>query len=86
MRELGYPIVFDATHSVQLPSGAGAASAGRREFIFPLARAAVAVGVEAIFMEVHEDPAHALCDGENSVRLDDIAGMLEVLKRIGEAL
>ena len=57
MREFGYPVVFDATHSVQLPGGAGASSAGRREFVFPLARAAVAVGVEAIFMEVHEDPA-----------------------------
>ena len=85
MRELGYPVIFDATHSVQLPGGAGASSSGRREFIFPLARAAVAVGVEGIFMEVHEDPAHALCDGENSVRLDELAGMLEVLKRIGEA-
>jgi 2-dehydro-3-deoxyphosphooctonate aldolase (KDO 8-P synthase) len=86
MRELGYPVIFDATHSVQLPGGAGASSSGRREFIFPLARAAVAVGVEGIFMEVHEDPAHALCDGENSVRLDELAGMLEVLKRIEEAL
>ena len=86
MREFGYPVIFDATHSVQLPGGAGGSSAGRREFVFPLARAAVAVGVEGIFMEVHEDPAHALCDGENSVRLDEVAGMLEVLKRIGEAL
>jgi 2-dehydro-3-deoxyphosphooctonate aldolase (KDO 8-P synthase) len=86
MREFGYPVIFDATHSVQLPGGAGASSAGRREFVFPLARAAVAVGVEGIFMEVHEDPAHALCDGENSVRLDDLAGILEILKRIGEAL
>lgn len=86
MRQFGYPVVFDATHSVQLPGGAGAASSGLREFIFPLARAAAAVGVEAIFMEVHEDPARALCDGENSVRLSDLSGMLEVLKRIGEAL
>ncbi len=86
MRDLGYPVVFDATHSVQLPSGAGASSAGQREFVFPLARAAVAVGVDAIFMEVHEDPAHALCDGENSVCLDDLKEMLQVLKRIGEAL
>ncbi len=86
MREFGYPVIFDATHSVQLPGGAGGSSAGRREFVFPLARAAVAVGAEGIFMEVHEDPAHALCDGENSVRLDEVAGMLEVLKRIGEAL
>ena len=86
MREFGYPVVFDATHSVQLPGGQGRASSGRREFVFPLARAAVAVGVDGIFMEVHEDPAHALCDGENSVLLADLAGMLEVLRRIAEAL
>ncbi|MGD0230653.1 MAG: 3-deoxy-8-phosphooctulonate synthase [Syntrophorhabdales bacterium] len=86
MRAFGYPVIFDATHSVQLPGGAGRASAGEREFVFPLARAAVAVGVDGIFMEVHGDPARALCDGENMVRLDDVPGMLAVLKRIGEAL
>ncbi len=85
MRQFGYPVVFDATHSVQLPGGAGGASAGQREFVFPLARAAVAVGVDAIFMEVHEEPARALCDGENSVRLSDLKGMLDVLRRIEEA-
>ncbi len=85
MRQLGYPVVFDATHSVQLPGGAGGASAGQREFVFPLARAAVAVGVDAIFMEVHEEPARALCDGENSVPLRDLKNMLEVLRRIEEA-
>ncbi len=85
MRQFGYPVVFDATHSVQLPGGAGSASAGQREFVFPLARAAVAVGVDAIFMEVHEEPGLALCDGENSVALRDLKGMLEVLRRIEEA-
>lgn len=86
MRDFGYPLVFDATHSVQLPGGAGGASAGERQFVFPLARAAVAVGVDAIFMEVHEDPAHALCDGPNSVPPDDLPAMLRTLKRIREAL
>ncbi|OPY69883.1 MAG: 2-dehydro-3-deoxyphosphooctonate aldolase [Syntrophorhabdaceae bacterium PtaU1.Bin034] len=86
MREFGYPVIFDATHSVQLPGGAGNASAGRREFVFPLARAAVAIGVEGVFMEVHEDPCKALCDGENSVPLAELPGMLEALMRIEEAL
>jgi 2-dehydro-3-deoxyphosphooctonate aldolase (KDO 8-P synthase) len=86
MREFGYPLVFDATHSVQLPGGAGGVSAGERRFVFPLARAAIAVGADAIFMEVHEDPAKALCDGPNSVPLDDLPAMLDALKRIREAL
>jgi 2-dehydro-3-deoxyphosphooctonate aldolase (KDO 8-P synthase) len=86
MREFGYPLVFDATHSVQLPGGAGGASAGERQFVFALARAAVAVGADAIFMEVHEDPEKALCDGPNSVPLDDLPAMLDVLKRIREVL
>jgi 2-dehydro-3-deoxyphosphooctonate aldolase (KDO 8-P synthase) len=86
MRELGYPLVFDATHSVQLPGGAGGSSAGQRHFAFPLARAAVAVGVEGVFMEVHEDPSCALCDGENSLALDDLPAILEVLKRIEDAV
>lgn len=86
MKGFGYPVVFDATHSVQLPGGAGEASAGEREFVFPLARAAVAIGVDGIFMEVHEDPARALCDGPNSVALDDLPAILVALKRIREAL
>jgi len=84
MRGLGYPVVFDATHSAQLP-GAGAGgerSCGQREFVAPLARAAAAVGVDGIFMEVHEDPDHALSDGPNSYRLDELAALLEKLKRI----
>ncbi len=84
MRGFGYPVVFDATHSVQLP-GAGAGgerSHGQREFIAPLARAAVAVGVDAVFMEVHEDPDRALSDGPNSYPLDFLPALLEDLKRI----
>jgi 2-dehydro-3-deoxyphosphooctonate aldolase (KDO 8-P synthase) len=84
MRSFGYPVVFDATHSAQLP-GAGAGgerSGGQREFIAPLARAAVAVGIDGVFMEVHEDPDHALSDGPNSYRLDDLPALLDTLKRI----
>jgi 2-dehydro-3-deoxyphosphooctonate aldolase (KDO 8-P synthase) len=86
MRRFGYPVVFDATHSAQLP-GAGAGgerSGGQREFVAPLARAAAAVGVDGIFMEVHEDPDNALSDGPNSYRLDELGALLEKLKRIHE--
>ncbi len=76
MRQTGYPVVFDATHSVQLPGGAGSASSGQREFIAPLSRAAVATGVDALFWEVHENPAKALCDGPNSLQLDSVEGLL----------
>jgi 2-dehydro-3-deoxyphosphooctonate aldolase (KDO 8-P synthase) len=86
MRTFGYPIVFDATHSVQKPGAGAGCSGGEKEFVFPLARAAVAVGVEGIFMEVHIDPAKALCDGENSIALDDLPAILQTLKRIEEAL
>ncbi len=86
MRSLGYPVVFDATHSVQMPGAAGGASGGEREFIFPLARAAVAVGIDAVFMEVHEEPARARCDGANSVDLDSLAAMLATLRKIEAAL
>ena len=81
----GYPVIFDATHSVQLPGAGGEHSGGQREFIAPLARAAVAVGVDGVFMEVHEDPDHALSDGVNSLRLDALAGLLTDLKRLHEA-
>jgi 2-dehydro-3-deoxyphosphooctonate aldolase (KDO 8-P synthase) len=84
MRGFGYPVVFDATHSVQLPGGAGERSDGQREFVAPLARAAAAVGVDAIFMEVHEDPDRALSDGPNSYPLDRLPALLEELKRIDE--
>ncbi len=77
MRDMGYPVVFDATHSVQLPGGGGDKSAGERRFVAPLARAAAAVGIDGIFMEVHPCPDEALCDGPNMV---DIAGMASLMK------
>ena len=82
LRELGFPVVFDATHSLQLPGGLGNASGGERKYIPPLARAGVAVGVDALFMEVHEDPEHALSDGPNSLALRDFEGLLRVVKNI----
>jgi 2-dehydro-3-deoxyphosphooctonate aldolase (KDO 8-P synthase) len=86
MRNFGYPVVFDATHSAQLPGGGagGQKSGGQREFVAPLARAAVAAGVDGVFMEVHEDPDRALSDGPNSYRLADLPALLETLKRIHE--
>ncbi|MDQ6960147.1 MAG: 3-deoxy-8-phosphooctulonate synthase [Mariprofundaceae bacterium] len=82
MREFGAPVVFDATHSVQQPGGLGGATGGNREFVPGLARAAVATGVAAVFMEVHPDPDHALSDGPNSLHLDDLEGLLNTLKQI----
>jgi 2-dehydro-3-deoxyphosphooctonate aldolase (KDO 8-P synthase) len=84
MRQLGYPVVFDATHSVQLPGGQGGSSGGQREFVEYLGRAAVATGIDGIFMEIHECPDMALCDGPNSVKLDDLAELLKKLKAIDE--
>lgn len=82
MRETGYPVVFDATHSVQLPGGLKGASGGDRRFVPYLARAATAVGVDAIFMEVHPDPDKALSDGPNMLPLKDLEGLLKQLKEI----
>ncbi len=82
MRETGYPVVFDATHSVQLPGGAGTVSGGQPQFIPTLARAAVAVGVDALFIEVHDDPPKALSDGTNALRLDRLEGLLSTLTGI----
>jgi len=82
MRRFGYPVVFDATHSVQLPGGQGGCSGGQREFVEYLARAAVATGLDGVFMEVHEDPDKALCDGPNSIRLDELPYLLKKLKAI----
>ena len=79
LARFGYPVVFDATHSAQLPGGAGGASAGQREFVPVLARAAVAAGVAGIFMEVHEDPDRAQSDGPNSLRLADLPDLLATL-------
>jgi 2-dehydro-3-deoxyphosphooctonate aldolase (KDO 8-P synthase) len=86
MRELGYPVVFDATHSLQLPGGLGKASGGQRQFIPALARAAVATGIDALFMEVHEDPDRALSDGPNSLPLAEVEGLLRVVKQIDRIL
>jgi len=77
MREDGTPVIFDATHSVQLPGGAGTASSGQRQFVGALSRAAVAVGIDGLFWEVHENPEQALCDGPNSLYLKDVKGLLE---------
>ena len=84
MREHGYPVVFDATHSLQLPGGLGKVSGGDRKYIGPLARAGVAAGVDALFMEVHEDPDRALSDGPNSLPLAEFEGLLRVVKRLDE--
>ena len=82
MREFGVPVVFDATHSVQLPGGLGNASGGQREFVFPLARAAAAVGIDALFAEVHPRPAEAWSDGPNSLDFDGITEVLTKVKKI----
>ncbi|MSP40891.1 MAG: 3-deoxy-8-phosphooctulonate synthase [Deltaproteobacteria bacterium] len=82
MGQLGYPVVFDATHSLQLPGGLGNASGGERKFVPALARAGVAVGIDALFMEVHEDPEHALSDGPNSLALDSFENLLNAVKQI----
>ena len=86
MKGFGYPVVFDATHSVQKPGAMPGYSGGEREFVFPLAKAALAVGADGIFMEVHMNPGQALCDGDNSVPLDDLPFMLKALKKIEEVL
>jgi len=82
LRQTGYPVIFDATHSVQLPGGAGRSSGGQRDFAPMLARAAVAAGVDGVFMEVHTNPEQALCDGPNSLKLDTIYNLLSRLKTI----
>jgi len=86
MRSLGYPVIFDVTHSLQLPGGLGSCSGGQREFTAPLTRAAVAVGVDGLFMEVHPEPDKALCDGPNMIRLDQVEKMLTTLKAIYESV
>ena len=85
MRETGCPVVFDATHSVQLPGGQGTASGGQREFVPVLARAAVAAGVAGVFMETHPNPAKALSDGPNAWPLQHMRALLETLKELDDA-
>jgi 2-dehydro-3-deoxyphosphooctonate aldolase (KDO 8-P synthase) len=82
IREMGYPVIFDATHSVQLPGGKGTSSGGQRDMVKYLARAAVAAGVDGIFFEVHRDPEKALCDGANSLYLDELEELLTTLRQI----
>lgn len=82
MKAFGFPVVFDATHSVQLPGGLGSSSGGQREFVEHLSRAAVAAGADGVFLEVHPDPDSALCDGPNSLRLDQVRPLLTLLKDI----
>jgi 2-dehydro-3-deoxyphosphooctonate aldolase (KDO 8-P synthase) len=82
MRAFGFPVVFDVTHSLQLPGGKGTSSGGQSEFAGPLARAAVAAGVDGLFMEVHPDPSQALCDGPNMIKLDTLPGMLHMVKAL----
>jgi len=77
MRETTCPVIFDATHAVQLPGGAGTASSGQRQYVGALSRAAVAIGIDGLFWEVHENPDKALCDGPNSLPLQDLKGMLQ---------
>ena len=86
MKDLGVPVVFDATHSVQLPGGAGGSSGGQREHAPTLAAAAVAAGADGVFMEIHPDPDNALCDGPNSLTLDTLPPLIRRLKRIRKAL
>jgi len=82
MKRFGFPVVFDATHSVQLPGGSGTSSGGQREFVRPLSQAAVAAGADGVFMEVHPHPESALCDGPNSLPLDEIRPLMALLKEL----
>ena len=86
MQKTGYPVIFDATHSVQLPGGAGSSSAGQREYAPLLARAAVAAGADGVFIEVHHDPDRALCDGPNSLKLDSLYDLLLQLQSISRVM
>ena len=86
IKNMGVPVVFDATHSVQLPGGSGTSSAGERQFAPTLAKAAVAAGVDGIFIETHPDPDRALCDGPNSIPLDQIEHLLKTLAAIKKAI
>ncbi len=86
MRAFGYPVVFDATHAVQMPGGAGTASSGDRQYVPHLTRAAVAAGIDALFMEVHACPDKALCDGPNMLSLDELPALLAQAQAIGKVL
>lgn len=86
MRDLGYPVIYDATHSIQLPGGKGSSSGGQREFVSGLSRAAVAFGCDGLFLEVHPQPDKALCDGANMIDLKELEILLKQVKKIESAL
>ena len=86
MRQLGYPVIFDATHSVQLPGGMGTSTGGQREFIPYLARAAAGAGVDGFFMEVHDNPPEALSDSTNMLYLSSLEGLLRQILEIRRAV
>ena len=86
MRGFGYPVIYDATHSIQLPGGKGASSSGQREFVAGLSRAAVAFGCDGLFLEVHTNPDKALCDGPNMISLSELEKLLKQVKKIEAAL
>lgn len=86
MKKFGYPVVFDATHSVQKPGGKGNATGGNREYVEPLAKAAIAAGADALFFEVHPDPDNALSDGPNMVKLDEFDHMFARIKKVYDAV
>jgi len=86
MREFGYPVIYDATHSVQLPGGKGTCSGGQSEFVAGLSRAAVAFGCDGLFLEVHNDPKNAPCDGANMINFKELESLLKQIKKIKQAL
>ena len=86
MKKFGYPVVFDATHSVQKPGGKGISTGGNRDYVEPLAKAAIAAGADALFFEVHPDPDNALSDGPNMVRLNEFEGILERVMKVYDAV
>jgi 2-dehydro-3-deoxyphosphooctonate aldolase (KDO 8-P synthase) len=86
MRQFGYPVIYDGTHSVQLPGGKGSSSGGQREFVAGLSRAAIAFGCDGLFLEVHPDPDKALCDGPNMISLKELEKLLKQVKKIKAAL
>ncbi|MEI6631707.1 MAG: 3-deoxy-8-phosphooctulonate synthase [bacterium] len=86
MRQLGFPVIYDATHSIQLPGGRGGSSGGQREFVSGLSRAAVAFGCDGLFLEVHPDPDNAPCDGPNMINLKELEKLLKQIKKIEAAL
>ncbi len=86
LRDVGYPVIYDATHSVQLPGGLGDRSGGQRQFVVGLARAAVAMGCDGLFLEVHEDPDHAPCDGPNMLPLKQLESLLRQVVAVQAAV